>query len=131
MENMVAWNDYKAEAKSRGALAYELYTAISMPTGDPAAVRAVLQDHLAYIRQLEVGGQLVMAGPLSDESGEEMIGAGQIVLRANSLEEARSLADGDPMHSSGARAYTMRKWLINEGNLKVSIGLSTGEISLK
>lgn len=118
---MPAWNDYKAEAKARGALALELYVAQSMPAAPPETVKANLADHLAYQAKLEAAGQLVLAGPLSDESGEMMEGAGQMVYRAGSFEEAKSLVANDPMHLSGARNYTIRKWLINEGGLTMTV----------
>jgi hypothetical protein len=37
---MVTWADYKAEAKSRGALALELYVASSVPAKEPQDVKA-------------------------------------------------------------------------------------------
>jgi uncharacterized protein YciI len=122
---MVAWNDYKADAKSRGALALELYVAMSTPVKEPQDVKAALRDHLAYQAELERAGSLAFAGPMSDESGEHMQGMGLIIYRAKSLEAARALADGDPMHKTGARAYVLRRWMINEGSLTVSVGLST------
>lgn len=127
---MVAWADYKREAKSRGALALELFVVRTTPKGDPSAVKAALGDHLAYQRQLEESGQLVMAGPVSDASGEEMQGAGMVIYRAETLEAAKALADADPMHSSGARSYTLSRWLVNEGSLNVAVGLSTGRVTL-
>lgn len=127
---MVAWNEYKAIAKDRGALALELFVAVSTPQKSPDEVKAVLSDHLAYIQSLEVSGQLMMAGPLSDDTGTEMQGAGMLVLRAASMDEAHALAANDPMHSTGARSYTLRRWLVNEGGLSVSVGLSTGKVSL-
>ncbi len=127
---MVAWNEYKAIAKDRGALAFELFVAVSTPQKSPDEVKAALPDHLAYIQSLEVSGQLLMAGPLSDETGEEMQGAGMLVLRAASMDEAERLAANDPMHSTGARSFTLRRWLVNEGNLSVSVGLSTGNVTL-
>lgn len=127
---MVAWNDYKAIARERGALAFELFVAVSTPQKSPDEVKSVLPDHLAYIQGLETTGQLVMAGPLSDETGEEMQGAGMLVLRATSMEEAHTLAANDPMHSNGVRTFTLRRWLVNEGKLSVSVGLSTGAVKL-
>ena len=127
---MPAWDDYKAEAKERGALAFEVYVAVSTPTGGPDAVKAVLPDHLAYIRSLEDKGAILFAGPMSDETGEQMQGVGMIVLKAASLEAARALAEGDPMHASGARAFTLRRWLINEGSLTITTGLSGQVIRL-
>ena len=126
---MVAWNDYKAAAEERGSLAFEVFVVVSTPTGQ-VHLPDVLPDHLAYIGSLEKSGKLMMAGPMSDDTGEEMQGQGMLVLRAASLEEAKALADGDPMHSSGARNYEMKKWMINEGSLSVSVGLSTGGVQL-
>lgn len=127
---MVAWSEYMQTAKSRGALALELFVVESLPGGSAADVKANLPDHLAYQRTLEERNILVLAGPLSDSSGKEMQGAGLIVYRATSMDEAQKLAENDPMHKSGARSFTLRKWLVNEGSLNISIGLSTGRVSL-
>ncbi len=127
---MVAWADYKSEAKSRGALALELYVALSTPTKAPEDVKASLPDHLAYQADLERAGKLAFAGPMSDETGEHMQGVGLIIYRADSLEAARKLAEDDPMHKSGARSFVLRRWMINEGSLNLSVGLSTGTSSL-
>ena len=127
---MVAWNDYKAQAKARGALALELYVAHSTPAKAPEDIKASLPDHLAYQAELERTGKLAFAGPMSDETGDHMEGVGLIIYRAASLEEARALADADPMHLSGVRSYVMRRWMINEGSLTLQVGLSTGSNSL-
>ncbi|OSP54868.1 YciI family protein [Pseudoruegeria sp. SK021] len=127
---MPKWDDYKKDAKERGALALELYVVMTVPAGAPEAVKAALPAHLAYQRDLEISGQLVLAGPVSDDSGADMQGAGMIIYRAASMDAARALADADPMHRDKARHYTLRKWLVNEGSLNMSIGLSTGRIAL-
>ncbi len=124
---MVAWTDYKAQAKERGALGLELYAAISTPQKAPEDVKASLPDHLAYQAELERAGSLAFAGPMSDETGEHMQGLGLIVYRADSLEAARALAEGDPMHRSGARSFELRRWMINEGSFTLSVGLSTNK----
>lgn len=125
---MVAWNEYKAVARGRGALAFEVFVAESTPQKSPDEVKAVLPQHLEYVRGLEVSGKLMLAGPLSDDSGEEMQGAGMLVFRAASMEDARTLAENDPMHLSGARTFRLRKWLVNEGSLSITAGLSSGQI---
>lgn len=127
---MVAWADYKADAKARGALALELYAAHSTPAKEPADVKAALPDHLAYQAQLERAGQLAFAGPMSDETGDHMQGMGLIIYRADSLDAARALAEADPMHKSGARSFVLRRWMINEGSVTVSAKLSTGDTTL-
>ena len=123
---MVAWADYKAEAKGRGALALELYAAHSTPAKAPEDVKAALPDHLAYQASLERSGNLAFAGPMSDETGDHMQGMGLIIYRADSLDAARALAEADPMHKSGARTFVLRRWMINEGSVTLSAGLSTG-----
>lgn len=123
---MVAWAEYKATAKARGALALELYVAHSTPAKGPDDVKAALPDHLAYQAELERNGHLAFAGPLSDESGDQMQGMGLIIYRADTFEAARALAECDPMHKSGARSFVLRKWMINEGSLTLQVGLSTG-----
>ena len=127
---MVAWTDYKAHARERGALALELFVVQSTPAKSADDVKAALPDHLAYQATLEREGKLAFAGPMSDETGDHMQGTGMVVYRADSLAEARALADADPMHASGARSYTLRRWLINEGSLTLRVGLSTGRAIL-
>ena len=127
---MPEWDSYKAEAKARGSLAFELYVVQSAPAKSPEDLKAVLPDHLAYQRTLEDTGTLVLAGPLSDDSGTQMQGTGLIVYRAASFESARDIAMRDPMHLTGARTFTLRKWMINEGNLTLTVGLSAQTVKL-
>lgn len=127
---MPAWDEYKKMAKERGSLAFELYVVESTPAAEPEDVKENLPAHLAYQQSLENEGSLAFAGPLSDETGEQMQGMGLIVYRASSMLDARQMADADPMHQSGARRYTLRKWLINEGSLSLNVGLSTNSVDL-
>ena len=59
-----------------------------------------------------------------------MEGMGLIIYRAESLNAARALAEGDPMHKSGARSFVLRRWMINEGSITLSANLSTGGTNL-
>ena len=127
---MVAWVDYKKAAQERGSLALELYVVTSTPAGSAEAVKDNLPAHLAYQQEQESQGKLAFAGPLSDLSGEQMEGMGMIVYRAESLEAAKALADADPMHQSGARTYSIRRWLINEGSMQLNISLSSQSVKL-
>ncbi|MEM6825183.1 MAG: YciI family protein [Pseudomonadota bacterium] len=127
---MPSFSEYKKTARERGALAYEVYMVTSRPLVDPETFAEHLPDHLAYLASHEHEGRLMMAGPLSDETGEEMSGMGFQIWRAQSWEDARALADGDPMHLSGVKSYEMRRWLINEGSFNLTVGLSSGGLSL-
>lgn len=127
---MPSWNEYAAEARARGALAHELYMVVSTPAGDPAKVKDTLPEHLAYQAELEARGALFLAGPVSDETGELMQGIGLIIYRAASFDKARALAEADPMHVKGARSFVLRRWLINEGSLSLSVALSAQNVKL-
>jgi len=127
---MPSWDAYKADATARGALAQEYFMVLSTPGEDLDLVKATLPDHLAYFAEQEAKGNLFLAGPLSDETGTQMQGMGLIIYRAASFEDAQALADGDPMHKSGARSYVLRRWLVNEGSVSLSVGLSGRSIKL-
>mgnify|MGYP001828185939 FL=1 len=127
---MPNWNEYAAEARARGALAHELHVVLSTPAGDPAKVKDTLPEHLAYQAELEAQGALFLAGPVSDETGELMQGIGLIIYSAASFDEARALAEADPMHAQGARSFVLRRWLINEGSLSLSVALSAQTVKL-
>lgn len=126
---MPTWKEYKSIAKERGALALELFVIESRLVGSPEDMQAKLPDHLAFQKKMEAEGKLVFAGPLSDDSGEKMSGAGMIVYRASSLDEAKAFAEADPMHISGIKTFTARSWLINEGCLSFTVKLSEQSIA--
>lgn len=128
---MPKWSEYKTIARERGALAFELFVVISTPCASPEDLKAVLPRHLDYQRQKEAEGQLFLAGPLSDETGDEMQGAGLIIYRAASMDDAKILADADPMHAEGKRRYTLRKWLVNEGSPSFSMSLSSQNVVVR
>ncbi len=127
---MPAWTEYKQAAVERGSLALELYAVVSTPVKPPETLKKNLPGHLAYQAEQEQKGNLVMAGPLSDLTGELMEGVGMIVYRAESLEAATALAEADPMHQTGTRSYTIRRWLVNEGSFQLDIKLSAQSVRL-
>ena len=127
---MSNWTDYKDHARSKGVLAAEFYVVSSVPQVAPEELLSVLPDHLAYQKKLEKEGVLVFAGPLSDEAGENWSGEGLVIYRAGSLDEARDIAARDPIHTSGLRKATVRRWLMNEGSLTVTLSLSDQRLGL-
>ncbi len=128
---MPLWNEYKETARERGALAFELFVVESTPAVAPDIMKEVLPRHLAYQMEMEAAGKLFLAGPLSDDTGEQMQGSGLIIYRAESMQQAVDLANQDPMHSEGCRTFKLRKWLVNEGSPSFETRLSQKQVILK
>ena len=70
------------------------------------------------------------AGPMADMNGETWSGDGMVVIRAESLEDAKAIAAADPMHATGARKYMVRPWIVNEGTMTVKVGFASGSREL-
>ena len=78
-------------------------------TRDPgiAGDEALIRKHVAYLRELERSGQLVLAGPFEDGGG------GMLIVRAPSLAEAETIAAADPFVTSGFDKCQVRAWIIS------------------
>jgi uncharacterized protein YciI len=123
----MSWADGIAVSEERGLLAKRLYLVIAEPTGGKEPILANLDDHLAYQNKLEEEGIMFAAGPLADDAEQEWRGSGMFIYRAESRAEAVKLAEADPMHASGARSFTVRPWLLNEGTFSVRLYYSGGK----
>lgn len=66
--------------------------------------RDMLDEHYAFLGDLRADGLLDLAGPFADGSG------GAYLLNASSLDEARSIAQRDPVHVQGASLVTVHEW---------------------
>lgn len=123
-EPVMSWTELASMCEGQGLLAKRLYVVLSEPAGGPEAIRENLPQHLAYQARLEKEGIMFAAGPLADDAEREWHGAGIFVYRAGSRAEAVELARADPMHASGARSFTVRPWMLNEGTFSVRISYS-------
>jgi len=115
MAGPMKWDEYGAKCRESGQLALEVFACVTTPVNPGPPPADVLTAHKAYIAGLETGGQVFLAGPLSNAEGTHMSGAGMIVFRAGSIAEARAFAERDPMHKAGIRTFTLQAWRLNEG----------------
>ncbi len=120
------WQNKVADVRAKGVLGMQLYVILTSPTGPMDAVLAQMGGHLAFQKQLEQDGIMFAAGPFADDEEQVWSGAGMVIIRAESLDQAKNIADQDPMHLSGARDYRIRPWLLNEGSLTVRVTYSDG-----
>ena len=127
---MPSFAEYKEMARERGSLAYEVFIVTSRPIVPPEEFMKVLPDHLAFVAEQEQAGRIMLAGPLSDTTGEDMSGIGFQIWRGSDWDEVHTWATQDPNHVAGVKEFEMRRWLINEGSFQVTIGLSSRDVSL-
>lgn len=120
------WNDSLKHFEDMGLLAKKLYVYFTTPTDGLGPVMENVEAHLKYQHEIEQKGIMVAAGPFADDDEESMTGEGMIIVRADSLEEARAIADADPMHQAGARSYRLRPWCMNEGKITLEVTFSDG-----
>lgn len=60
--------------------------------------------HLQYIDGLYQQGKVVSAGPFTDKKG------GMVIYQAESYEEAKKMAEEDPVVIEKARTLELREW---------------------
>lgn len=125
------WADYGETSRARGSLAMEVFACVTSPARPGPPPADLLDAHLAYQMKLEAAGKLFLAGPLSDDAGEMMSGAGMIIYAVDTIADARALADADPMHSAGQRTYTLQAWRLNEGAPMPGLRLSSRSFELR
>jgi uncharacterized protein len=114
---------------SGSSLRMQLYVVTSI-ANSLDAVKQNLPEHRAYLRELENKDILFGAGPLWTDDGEYFEGDGMLIYRASSVEEARQLAQADPMHKNGAREFKIRPWLLNDGSITIRVTLSEPQRNL-
>ena len=77
-------------------------------------VDEIRQEHFAYLSDLEARGILLAAGPFMDADGSRH-GAGMMILRASSMEEADAIAAEEPYRKYGIRSHSPTPWQWAEG----------------
>ncbi len=106
-------------------LVQPLWAIIFRNTAPMEVVRQHREAHLKHQVELERAGVLFGAGPLAELDGTR-VGRGLIIIRADSAEEAKRIADSDPMFAAGVRQYELHQWQIAEGNLRITLHISDG-----
>ncbi len=99
------------------AMSDRCYVVTLERTPGTARSEALVRAHVAFLRALDAQGQLILAGPFEDGAG------GMIVLRADSLAAARTIANSDPFVTEGSSTCEVREWLLShEENNHLGMG---------
>src|ERR1700761_4890391 len=104
---------------------YWLVRSLPRPGTTADAVAACVQEHVAWLLDLERRDVLLASGPLLSGPGTGP-GSGVTILRAPDEETARKIADGDPFVRHGLRTFELYRWPLNEGSISVRVSLGTG-----
>lgn len=115
---------------SKAMLQKQLFAIFTKPVNGLSAVLAAMEEHLKFQVSLERDGVLFAAGPLWTDDENSWEGEGLVVVRAPSREGAMEIARRDPMHISGARSFSVRPWLINEGTATIRLNYSSQTFSI-
>ena len=111
------------EALRERMLRKQLWVVITKRVAPPEEMKKHLKAHLEHQISLEKQGIMYGAGPAT-VPGESEAAFGLIIIRANNSDEARQIADRDPMHIAGVRTYTLYQWSMNEGRLNITLDFS-------
>ena len=128
----VSANGLTPEQKTRIAdfLSMDLYVYETTLAGTAEDFKNTVSDHLDYQVMLENKGVMFGAGPMYEEGGTGHPTSGLIIIRANSFEEAKAIADADPFHARGVRTYKLRKWTLNEGSFSFTVNISDQTVDI-
>lgn len=86
---------------------------------DRSVYEPYLPEHRRYLELLEAEGKLVLSGPFADRRG------GMVLICAGSEDEARAIAEGDPLVAHGVDSYELRRWRVTGGD-PLRLKLETG-----
>ncbi len=62
----------------------------------------VINIHVEHLKRLDKNGQLVLCGPFKDYAG------GIVIIKADSIKEAKIIAESDPLVVEGFSTYKLR-----------------------
>ncbi len=79
-----------------------------------------LAEHLDYLIALEARGKIFASGPMNMPGS----GDGMTVLKVDTEEEARTIAEADPLVTKAGRSFTLHPSIINEGQMTVTVSFS-------
>ena len=104
---------------------YWLVLSTPVRTTTAADVQSHVEAHLAWLLELENTGAVFLSGPLTSGPGAGP-GSGVTVLRAESAERARAIAETDPFVVAGLRTVEIFGWRVNEGAVEIRVSLGAG-----
>ena len=107
----------------RAMLNKPLYVALRLP-GRAERVAELLEAHLQWMVAAERRGELFASGPFVADGVPPGALGGMSIVRAASLEEAREILSRDPFVAEEVVTLDIRKWMVMEGGVTVTVRFS-------
>ncbi len=122
------------QKQADGGRARPQYYVFWMKNVDPApddarSIDQVRPEHVAYLSDLEARGILLAAGPFRDADGSRH-GAGMMILRADSIEQADAIAAEEPYRNYGLRTHSPTPWQWAEGSVTQTVRMKAKTFDL-
>jgi uncharacterized protein YciI len=114
-------------SEARPTMAAMLNKTLFVALREPRDLRRageLLQAHLEWAVQVERRGELFASGPFAAEGCPPGAAGGMSIVRAGSHAEAQAILDQDPFVREGVVAVTIRKWIVMEGGMTVTVRFS-------
>jgi uncharacterized protein YciI len=89
-----------------------------------------LIEHLEWMIAREKEGLVFASGPFITFGAPPGTSGGLTILRVSGLEQAREIAETDPLVARGVITYQLREWLLMEGGITVKVSFSDGAASV-
>ena len=105
--------------KAPAGMEFEQYQLVLLVRGPRALeipeeqLKKLQVEHLAHLSRMAETGKLVIAGPFSGQKDESF--RGMCLYRVPTLEEARKLAEEDPMVKAGRLRVEVMTWNVEKG----------------
>jgi uncharacterized protein len=92
-----------------------LERAPNAPKLEEAALEALQAQHIAHLRAMYEAGKMLIAGPFDEQRDPRM--RGMCLYRVATGDEARALAEQDPMVKAGRLQVEVLAWWVEKGYL--------------
>lgn len=112
-----------AQEMLRAMLNKPLYVALRHPA-NLDRMAELLEPHLRWAVAAERRGELFASGPFVAEGVAPGALGGMSILRAASEEEAQQILAQDPFVREGVVTVELKKWLLMEGGMTVTVRFS-------
>jgi uncharacterized protein YciI len=112
-----------AQAMMAKMLGKPVFVALRLPA-DLSGFSGNLAAHLKWAAQCEKRGELFASGPFVGDGGVPGALGGMSIFRASSEAEVRKILAGDPFIHAGVYTVEIKKWVLMEGSMTLSVRFS-------